>query len=774
MSDEGKGKADPGGDAGMRSLLDAAMGLTNLHGGGGDKAAAAEQEPQQSAEAEATPAADTPAKSKASTKAKKSPKKSQKKASPLEESAASAMAPQGQKMPFAPSRPFDDRIPLSMRGMMMPGGMGMGWMSDMGPMGMISDMGPMGRPFPPMSMPSSMPMMSMSNNDHFYPMSAEEMPGNPMHRRPSMESMPLPRGGTYRYPHPPRYTDREKGAPWGRPKVGLRFGDTTSKEARALDAAVAPSLSFPETLFQIVSDPANAEIVKWLPHGRGFVVRDKDRFGDEILTRYFDGAKFTSFTRRLKRWHFERMSRGPEMGAYYHKNFVRDQPGLVLNMIYGKDGDEAMDEPSLSAAKTKRKEQSEKRKRQYQARVPRDDAAVAKALAERRRSSDQSAQSQASGEAAAMGRVLDGSKAAAPMPHHPKDFGIPNRHPAPPPKKAKPSPGRMPQAEGGMAFCVCGNTMSGKERRCVECTMQHKKWQQEGMGRSPPYENARMLQAMQNREDQQRWEEMQRMQRFSPSRRAAEMEMALERRHQQMGSMMPMPQMEMEMQMEMMRRRQQELDMMSPSGMEKQRMMASGPYPKLPMASPGGGSGMYNGSVGGMSSDRMAYARAGSSGMSSMGSMGSRYSRDNFASSDQAMMSRINASSKSHEEIMKMAAHDLQHRSPYDGPARRAALPSLPPPPLPMRSPMDDEEMALRELESRAAQGMQQSHASSSQTYHQRPPPERMGYSQEHARMLRELEEKVEEDMMLRQLEEKVERNQAAAAAAARREMYSE
>ena len=85
---------------------------------------------------------------------------------------------------------------------------------------------------------------------------------------------------------------------------------------------------------------------------------------------------------------------------------------------------------------------------------------------------------------------------------------------------------------------------------------QHKKWQQEGMGRSPPYENARMLQAMQNREDQQRWEEMQRMQRFSPSRRAAEMEMAMERRLS-MGSMMPMPQMEMEMKMEMMRRRQQ-------------------------------------------------------------------------------------------------------------------------------------------------------------------------------------------------------------------------
>ena len=307
----------------------------------------------------------------------------------------------------------------------------------------------------------------------------------------------------------------------------------------------------------------------------------------------------------------------------------------------------------------------------------------------------------------------------------------------------------------------------------VAVAQQHKKWQQEGLGRSPPYENARMLQAMKDRGDQQRWEEMQRMQRFSFNGRTAEMDMATERRLS-MGSMMPMPQMEMKMQMEMMRRRQQELDMMSPSGMGKQRMMASGPYPKLPMASPGSGSGMYNGSVGGMSSDRMAYARAGSSGMSSMGSMGSRYSRDNFASSDQAMMSRINASSKSHEEVMKMAAHDLQHRSPYDGPARRAALPSLPPPPLPMRSPMDDEEMALRELESRAAQGMQQSHASSSQPYHQRRPPERMGYSQEHARMLRELEEKVEEDMMLRQLEEKVERNQAAAAAAARREMYSE
>lgn len=78
------------------------------------------------------------------------------------------------------------------------------------------------------------------------------------------------------------------------------------------------TLNFPEILYEIISDPNNINIISWLPHGRGFTIHDKLQFGSNVLPRHFEGAKFTSFTRRLKRWNFVRVSKGPEMGAYYN------------------------------------------------------------------------------------------------------------------------------------------------------------------------------------------------------------------------------------------------------------------------------------------------------------------------------------------------------------------------------------------------------------------------------------------------------------------------
>lgn len=87
-----------------------------------------------------------------------------------------------------------------------------------------------------------------------------------------------------------------------------------------LSAGVVPNnKNFPETLFDVLSLQENAHIISWLPHGHGFMIHDKQRFASMILPRYFDGAKFTSFTRRLKRWSFVRVPRGPELGAYYNK-----------------------------------------------------------------------------------------------------------------------------------------------------------------------------------------------------------------------------------------------------------------------------------------------------------------------------------------------------------------------------------------------------------------------------------------------------------------------
>jgi len=123
--------------------------------------------------------------------------------------------------------------------------------------------------------------------------------------------------------------------------------------------AVSPILNtknFPETLFDIISEVDYSHIIAWLPHGRGFIIYDKERFASEILTRFFIGAKFTSFTRRLKRWNYARVPRGPEIGAYYNPNFIRDQPDLVRKMTYRMEGE---DDKFADEAEKNLEEQSE-------------------------------------------------------------------------------------------------------------------------------------------------------------------------------------------------------------------------------------------------------------------------------------------------------------------------------------------------------------------------------------------------------------------------------
>jgi hypothetical protein len=58
---------------------------------------------------------------------------------------------------------------------------------------------------------------------------------------------------------------------------------------------------FDTQLMELVSDENNAEIVGWLPHGKGFMIYKKKRFENEVIPRYFKNSKYTSFTRKLNR-----------------------------------------------------------------------------------------------------------------------------------------------------------------------------------------------------------------------------------------------------------------------------------------------------------------------------------------------------------------------------------------------------------------------------------------------------------------------------------------
>ena len=95
--------------------------------------------------------------------------------------------------------------------------------------------------------------------------------------------------------------------------------------------------NFPQKLFEILEDPENANILKWLPGGKAFIIMDKRRFAEGILPSFFKQTQFTSFTRKLSRWKFVRVPRGPFMGAYYHKLFRRDHIALCKLMSCNND-----------------------------------------------------------------------------------------------------------------------------------------------------------------------------------------------------------------------------------------------------------------------------------------------------------------------------------------------------------------------------------------------------------------------------------------------------
>ncbi|KAL7543330.1 hypothetical protein ACHAWF_007369 [Thalassiosira exigua] len=97
--------------------------------------------------------------------------------------------------------------------------------------------------------------------------------------------------------------------------------------------------SFPIVLHAIVSDESSNNCIHWLPCGKRFVISDKDEFSRYILPRFFGGrsasnTKFTSFTRRLKRWNFSRVPSGREMGAYHNEHFLKGKPDLARKINY--------------------------------------------------------------------------------------------------------------------------------------------------------------------------------------------------------------------------------------------------------------------------------------------------------------------------------------------------------------------------------------------------------------------------------------------------------
>jgi len=84
---------------------------------------------------------------------------------------------------------------------------------------------------------------------------------------------------------------------------------------------------FLKALMDLLSQE-DPEIVTWLPSGTAFIVRDRKKFVEMVLPRYFKQTKIGSFFRQLNMYGFRCIVDGPYMGAYHHELFVRDKPHL--------------------------------------------------------------------------------------------------------------------------------------------------------------------------------------------------------------------------------------------------------------------------------------------------------------------------------------------------------------------------------------------------------------------------------------------------------------
>eukprot|EP00563_Minutocellus_polymorphus_P012347 CAMPEP_0181064746 /NCGR_PEP_ID=MMETSP1070-20121207/24361_1 /TAXON_ID=265543 /ORGANISM="Minutocellus polymorphus, Strain NH13" /LENGTH=585 /DNA_ID=CAMNT_0023145073 /DNA_START=50 /DNA_END=1807 /DNA_ORIENTATION=+ len=112
---------------------------------------------------------------------------------------------------------------------------------------------------------------------------------------------------------------------------------TSTKKSKANKARRPARDKFPSKLMEILSNESYADVICWRPHGRSFIINSPERFTEFILPHYSRECKFASFIRKLYRWGFRQISKGPDAESFFHKHFRRDKPSLCNIIVCGKE-----------------------------------------------------------------------------------------------------------------------------------------------------------------------------------------------------------------------------------------------------------------------------------------------------------------------------------------------------------------------------------------------------------------------------------------------------
>jgi hypothetical protein len=81
-----------------------------------------------------------------------------------------------------------------------------------------------------------------------------------------------------------------------------------------------------------VEDEGLTDIVGWQPHGRCFIIHKPREFVEQIMPKYFNQSKLTSFQRQLNLYGFRRLTTGSDRGGYYHEMFLKHKLFLCRSM----------------------------------------------------------------------------------------------------------------------------------------------------------------------------------------------------------------------------------------------------------------------------------------------------------------------------------------------------------------------------------------------------------------------------------------------------------
>lgn len=118
------------------------------------------------------------------------------------------------------------------------------------------------------------------------------------------------------------------------------------------------ALTFPQRLMEVLDDESYKDIISWVNDGFSFMIHQEKIFTEIILPKHFNKAcKYSSFSRKLNRWGFQRCCSGPFSGSFSHPLFKKGGHKLLSRIT--------CDDKAKPDATKKKDDSTKRRKRNF-------------------------------------------------------------------------------------------------------------------------------------------------------------------------------------------------------------------------------------------------------------------------------------------------------------------------------------------------------------------------------------------------------------------------